>query len=801
MKRTIVSRTISLALIPVMLFSIASCGKKQAGKTARKIAPEDPWFDAKVYNIEPDLDTGGKEIDYSTRKLAGADDKYIVVFSQGSYILPDNNKEYFTSDYRYFLATVIDRNTGKKINTINLNQYLSGNGYVRDIVYLNGIITSSIYKEDENGGSLAEIDNDILTGKKLSERDLGSSFEVFGDKTRVQAGKYTVLIGAGFDSTTFEPYCSLDIFSSQGKECEVKIQKEHKELNTTFVILPLDEDKLLVPFTQTADKVPVFFEVDVKAAKAVEVDGKDYDWIDFKNIKSVFGSEDGQAYFATSVGISKIDMKNKKTEDFFSYNACPVNKERISSTEVVRCSDNNILLIDGPLSFSPYYLDGSTTAGFSIYDITKASTNPNAGKTVLELYATNGYVDQTISEAIVRFNETNKEYFIEVTGRYTADGVYYYMPDDSQDDVSNEMLQDNMSLNDKLAMDIMNGIGPDILIFTDDMGRLNNSNNLADLSMYLGELDQDKYFTNVINAAKTDGKLYQLPVTFGIEGIHTDSGNAGASGLGFTTKEYEEFLYGPLNGYDLDQAGQAYYFANLFNAMSDKFISNGKVDFSGPEFAELAEFVKNNVREKAPTMDSDEMSNEKRFQNDSTARLVEYASIVMYLSGVNDMKGSRAILGIPSSDGRGPMLTTILSVAVSAQAVNVEACAEFAKLLLSDEIQTKYAVSDHFTVNREVYKKNEGLILDYCNGARGNQEFGIDRRTFEPVKNRMKFTEDDMSYLENIILNCSHFNSSDASVNIILIEEMPPYFLGQKDLNSVIKIAQDRAQKVLDERG
>ena len=801
MKRTIVSRTISLALIPVMLFSIASCGKKQAGKTARKIAPEDPWFDAKVYNIEPDLDTGGKEIDYSTRKLAGADDKYIVVFSQGSYILPDNNKEYFTSDYRYFLATVIDRNTGEKINTINLNQYLSGNGYVRDIVYLNGIITSSIYKEDENGGSLAEIDNDILTGKKLNERDLGSSFEVFGDKTRIQAGKYTVLVGAGFDSTTFEPYCSLDIFSSQGKECEVKIQKEHKELNTTFVILPLDDDKLLVPFTQTADKVPVFFEVDVKAAKAVEVDGKDYDWIDFKNIKSVFGSEDGQAYFTTSVGISKIDMKNKKTEDFFSYNACPVNKERISSTEVVRCSDNNILLIDGPLSFSPYYLDGSTTAGFSIYDITKASTNPNAGKTVLELYATNGYVDQTISEAIVRFNETNKEYFIEVTGRYTADGVYYYMPDDSQDDVSNEMLQDNMSLNDKLAMDIMNGIGPDILIFTDDMGRLNNSNNLADLSMDLGELDQDKYFTNVINAAKTDGKLYQLPVTFGIEGIHTDSGNAGASGLGFTTKEYEEFLYGPLNGYDLDQAGQAYYFANLFNAMSDKFISNGKVDFSGPEFAELAEFVKNNVREKAPTMDSDEMSNEKRFQNDSIARLVEYASIVMYLSGVNDMKGSRAILGIPSSDGRGPMLTTILSVAVSAQAVNVEACAEFAKLLLSDEIQTKYAVSDHFTVNREVYKKNEGLILDYCNGARGNQEFGIDRRTFEPVKNRMKFTEDDMSYLEKIILNCSHFNSSDASVNIILIEEMPPYFLGQKDLNSVIKIAQDRAQKVLDERG
>lgn len=36
---------------------------------------------------------------------------------------------------------------------------------------------------------------------------------------------------------------------------------------------------------------------------------------------------------------------------------------------------------------------------------------------------------------------------------------------------------------------------------------------------------------------------------------------------------------------------------------------------------------------------------------------------------------------------------------------------------------------------------------------------------------------------------------------MILIEEMPAYFLGQKDLDSVIKIAENRIQKVLDERG
>lgn len=37
-------------------------------------------------------------------------------------------------------------------------------------------------------------------------------------------------------------------------------------------------------------------------------------------------------------------------------------------------------------------------------------------------------------------------------------------------------------------------------------------------------------------------------------------------------------------------------------------------------------------------------------------------------------------------------------------------------------------------------------------------------------------------------------------INKILIEEMPAYFLDQKDLDSVVAIIQDRAQTVLDER-
>ena len=58
----------------------------------------------------------------------------------------------------------------------------------------------------------------------------------------------------------------------------------------------------------------------------------------------------------------------------------------------------------------------------------------------------------------------------------------------------------------------------------------------------------------------------------------------------------------------------------------------------------------------------------------------------------------------------------------------------------------------------------------------------------------------DFDKIDELIASCSNADFSDASINIILAEEMPAYFLGQKKLDQVIRIAQDRVQKVLDER-
>ena len=165
---------------------------------------------------------------------------------------------------------------------------------------------------------------------------------------------------------------------------------------------------------------------------------------------------------------------------------------------------------------------------------------------------------------------------------------------------------------------------------------------------------------------------------------------------------------------------------------------------------------------------------------------------------VAEMTGSSSILGIPSTDGRGPSAKDRISVAVSAKACDIEACAQFAKSLLSDDVQNALASDDALVINRSVFRQLGERAVEYINGDGYWAWFGWEGE--DPNPQRLMFSEHDIDNLETFILATNHMSYSDADINAILIEEMPAYFAGQKDLDSVIKIAQDRVQKVLDER-
>ena len=284
MNRSLFTKLVSLTLIFATLLSIVSCGKNGLGNDSRKVTALDPWFDAKVYSIEPCLDPDGKEIEYKAQKLAGSDDNYIVVFSYGYYTQSLYSEDYDSSDNSYYLVTVVDQNTGDMINTMSLNEYISGNGFIMDVEYINDVITSTVYVEDESGGGILEIDNDVLTGEKLCERNLGKLDGSSGSKSRFKVGQYNIIAEQTYDPIMFYPYFCLKISSSEGIESYVELKKERTGLWYIPIIIPIDEGKILVPITQTSTNNPVLFEIDVNKSQAIEVNINDYDWIDFGRI-------------------------------------------------------------------------------------------------------------------------------------------------------------------------------------------------------------------------------------------------------------------------------------------------------------------------------------------------------------------------------------------------------------------------------------------------------------------------------------------------------------------------------------
>ena len=813
-------KLISVALAASMMLSIAACnkkggsgfgsGSKDTSHSGKKIAADSPWYNSTKVDVDIDIETD-RELEYTYQELAGIDKDHLYVMTSGSYKMPPDNEidwnNFDYNSYRLMQVSEVERSTGKATSTIDLMQFSTSlNEYVDNVKFENGELTVQVstYDDVTYEAQTKTLVLDPKTGNVLETREqkTGEDGPGYVEKT-FKIGDYSIDTEGIWDDHAMY---NLYVHSPDGDTTKIALEDKQKDYYDIPVILGIDENKALVCVSGSGSYL--YFELDLKECKIEPADEKKYEWLDLDYCYQSYTGEDGCIYFLSSIGVEKIDMKKKAMETVFDYSWCDVNRSVLTNLSIVEISGDTILLCGENYVYQAY--SSNSSSDFCIYEFTKAKTNPHAGKTILELYAPYGYTSDKIADAILKYNSTNEKFFIEVSDRYSDNDDADYSEVNSDDDSEQVSLTSDAKLSSQLAMDILNGEGPDILMNVSYYGQLNSPNYLADLSSYVGNLSSDKYFTNVIDASRVDGKLYNLPICFVVEGIHTDSKYAGKSGIGFTTEEYEKFLNDTLNGTDIINSGQPYYFAKLFNAMSDKFIVNGKADFSSPEFAELADFVKNNVPETAKTWDElynyDDVAYESfavgaaifkgdMGYEDAGPAINSYCyGLSSYLMETMQLQGATAILGYPSADGRGPLLEPYISVAVSAQAYDADACGEFVKMLLSDELQLDFAMKDNFVINREAFRQAGKVCVDYYNGE-GHDDFYFD------APKSFTFSEKNIDDMENIILTCSRTNTKDAAINLILIEEMPAYFSGQKDLNSVIKIAQDRVQKVLDERG
>ncbi|MBR5357795.1 MAG: extracellular solute-binding protein [Clostridiales bacterium] len=526
----------------------------------------------------------------------------------------------------------------------------------------------------------------------------------------------------------------------------------------------------------------------------VKTAGDTYAWLDSyidTSVMTLSYDKELGTIVSDRYGLATLDFDKQQAEYIFRFDYCNVNRYDVPQLSVVSYSDEQIVFA-GSIDRSP--VDYVTYNDAQIVVLDRADTNPNAGKDIIKV-AVIGQLDYATAQACYEYNAAGNDCYAVLDERYIVRA--------SADD-TDAYLTELAEVEKLLTVDMNAGDGPDIILNAIGMQQLSSSDYLVDLSSCVPD---EAYFENAFNAVRSgDGAIYQMPLTCGIAGISTDSKNVDTTaGSGLTYDEYPAFVDNVCNGDDPFDLTRLDMFCLCLENMSDCFYSEGDVTFDNDEFKDLAAFVNDNLSD--PLIDPNESLGEEIMRlaetvTDHPACYTEITSFAGYLQDYKYKNINPAILGMPSPDGRGPALVISNSAAVNAKSKHTDACFAFVSVLLSPSIQSCYALDNKTPVSITAFEESAiaamdafNLELDHTASAMSDTDLAMSGLNMDYV------TEEDIAYYGSLIASGDHLPYSDSSVMLIVREEIQPYLAGQKSIDEVIGIIENRVATVMNERG
>ena len=138
MKKVTRQKTVAVILLLSVVLSIASCSSDKSKN--KKVSADSPWYDAEIIDFKPETRTD-KTISSMYSRLAGSDEDYIAVYSEGEYRVAENVDELDYRDCYIEIVSLIDRKTKQTVKNIDLTEVLGSYEYAHNVNYTNGIIT------------------------------------------------------------------------------------------------------------------------------------------------------------------------------------------------------------------------------------------------------------------------------------------------------------------------------------------------------------------------------------------------------------------------------------------------------------------------------------------------------------------------------------------------------------------------------------------------------------------------------------------------------------------------------------
>ncbi|MBR5039716.1 MAG: extracellular solute-binding protein [Clostridiales bacterium] len=803
-------KALAAVLCLSMLPAFTACKKKGSKKNAaREIKETDPFYDCEMYQLKIPVDESKEllwvqvtDIEYSETEIKMP---YYISYEIPPEALTDPKFDY--SNYSATGTAVFDlkgnllRNEEQEEDSFGPECFAIDNegNKARFSASFNvdpNECEYSIIFTNDNGETVKELPlENAWKDRELSVR----SMKFLPDGKIVIMG-YATLYGNA----------PIEVFDANGKHLTSISSMDRSFASDVFMqngkyyILTTDQE------TEIYDGMTWKYEVneidfDTGAIKpGIEANG-----ITFS--ESVAVADDG-LYNSTVNGISKFDMTTGEMKEILNWNQTDIDHNLLNMIKSYPKNENEIHAIATLMN------ETTIIPEHYVINLTRAEKNPHAGKQVL--YVGGQGISPSFYDFMYKYNaDPENDYRIEAVDYY-----YSELESGNTDNVS-------AAMTNKVYLDLLGGEGPDILMNFAGTDQFANEELLVDLNTYIdgkNGLDRSEYFDNIFRAIEKDGKLFSIPTAFGLQGyiidadvIHADRNwtfddfDREAQALGdskmlipkSSPQELLKMYMGPNLADYMDYAKKDVHFnsegmVHILEEVKKYACMEEKIQpavlrksIPGDNAFEYIPYIAGDDEFEDGTVDIGQLL----YAGACVTTSVNIYSFIDYHLYTTILPGEGKLVGYPSTQGKGVIATSGLSLSIVANSDYKDEAWEVIKAFLEEDVQIKMAQTDSvLPIRRSAFEKigketQERIDRAYQAYLKNKEDFSYYGGVYFPADPNL------VDELTEIVESVRFSNHYDEALMNILLEETAGYFSGSRSAEDVLKNVDNRAKQIVQE--
>ena len=642
--------------------------------------------------------------------------------------------------------------------------------------------TNSYADDGTEGDSISELIQLDAHGTLL--RTITPTEEEDADET--DSWRYTYIDTILSDDKGYVYTYDYQTVNVYGPDGSFVFSKSGDELNGQFCQLSESEVGITA---SSADGKMVFKQLDPETK----------DWGKETPISSrawnIFPGNDVYTYFFTNNGSIFGERKDTgAVEKVVDWLACDVDSNTINNGSFGVLSDGRIVAVTYEDS-----ADGPSRQVLVVLNRVDASSIQKKTELTLACFG----LDYNLRSQIVKFNRSSADYRIVVKdySEYATDDDY------------------NAGLT-KLNTEIISGSVPDLIANSMQLPirQYAAKGLLEDLWPYIDadpEYSRDKLMTKPLESLQTDGKLYQLPIDFGV---------TTAIGLGKVVDGYDTWTLADVND-ALSKLPEGAMVFNQYYTQSEMLMycvamnakgfmdwQNGTCNFDSDEFRALLEFVK-------PLPAEFSWQSDEEYESDFTR--MKSGKQLLYPMNLNDFDNiyytfaaldhDIRFVGFPREDGSsGSAFTASVTLCIPTACKDKAGAWAFIRSALSEEYQKNLW---NFPILRSAFDAMAGKAMtqEYQTDANGSQVLDGNGDPIpissggmsygdEPMIELYAVTQEQYDTVMELIESTTNFLDYDQSVLSIITEEAAGYLAGDRSVEEASRLIQSRVNLYIQEQ-